>query len=511
MELHHGTEPHRLKAAASHWATLVWVSIAIVLPTLLLFALVARWTWNHFLQNPLLHDAGWLSATVYHAGLLPKNPSIVSGYHEFFSIHFAPVLSMGSLLSYLVPLGRVPYFCLYQAALTMPLGAVVPMLVGWHGHDRKLLDAILVALSAMVFAFNGQIAICVVFPHFEILVSSGLCLMLVGLALGKLPIAWLGICLTVITREDGGLHSAALIAAALGCDLSGRPWRVARRKLLLMFVFAVGCSMTAMLVQKLYFPPSDVFQSAYLGRPPYAHVTFEVFLQRFQKMFVYAGFVSYPFLATVMIAVAKRDARYLLGWLVEVPWWLVNLLAVEDLKSTFGVYTGFPFVGSLFWVAAYARCNQVDARTRYWLLPMLFAAVTANLGLFVRWPTRYLDLMKSLVVPKSLASGAVTNFASSMVKNPRTYGHLLIDPAVASWTLESIPAEDFRWHVADIRTYDGYDGATFFAREDWANATRKFLLHSPFKNCGRIRDTEVYCCLRPELPLPPQFVGPTAP
>jgi hypothetical protein len=473
---------------------------------LLFFGLVARWTWNHFLQGPFLHDAGWLSTTVYRAGLLPKNPPIASGYHEFFSIHFAPVLSLGSLLSYIVPLGRVPYFCLFQAAITMPLAVALPMLIGWRGHDKKVLDAILVALSAMLFALNGQIAICILFPHFEILISGGLCLLMVGLALGKSSVAWFGIILTVITREDGGLHSAGLLAAALVCDLSGKPWRVTRRKLLSMSAFALGCSVTAMVIQRLCFPSSDVFQRAYLGHPAYAHINFESFLQRFQKLFIYAGFVSYPFLATVMVAAAKRDARYALGWLVELPWWLLNLLAVEDLKSTFAIYTGFPFVGSLFWVVAYARRNQVDSRRRYWLVPWLFAVLSANLGLFVRWPpTGYFHAMKSLVVPKSLPSRAIGDFASTMVKNPRAYGRLLVDPAVASWTLESIPPEDFRWHVADVRTFDGYDGVVFFAREDWASGVRRFVAHSPFKNCGRVRDTELYCCMRPERHLPPQF------
>ena len=295
------------------------------------------------------------------------------------------------------------------------------------------------------------------------------------------------------------------------CDLSGRPWRVTRRQLLLMFACAVGGSAVTMLVQKFCFPPSDVFEHVYLGHPAYAHINLDSFVLRFQKLFVYGGFVSFPVMATVTIAVAKRDARYALGWLVEVPWWLLNLLAVEDAKTTFAFYTGFPFVGSLFWVAAYARSNQVDPRNRYWLLPMLFVALTASLGLFVRWPTRYLDLMKSFVAPKSLTSRGIADFAAAIVKNPRVYGHLLVDPAVASWTLESIPPEDFRWHLGDIQSFDGYDGTTYFAREDWASATRRFLSHSPFTKCGRIHDTELYCCLRPELQLPPQFERVTKP
>jgi hypothetical protein len=210
-------------------------------------------------------------------------------------------------------------------------------------------------------------------------------------------------------------------------------------------------------------------------------------------------------LATGLIAVAKRDARYLLGWAVELPWLLLNFLARQDLKSVFSIYTGFPFVASIFWVGAYARVANCNPQHRYWLAPLLAVAITASLGAYVAWPSAFVRVLKSMLGPSDTPSRGIRSFSADIIQQPRAYGHLYFDPGVASWVLESIPWQDRLWGVSDVRNFAGYDGTTFFAKGLWNPHLHSFLAASPFTNCGCIKGTQVFYCSRPGRNLPPQF------
>lgn len=470
-----------------------------------LFAGNAYLVWNHFLEGPFLHDTGWFSALVYRAGIFPKNPTIAHYVPDFYGMHVSPVISISSLFSYLVPLKRVPYFCLFEAALAAPLGAAVALLVGRDGQKTSWFDALLMALFALIFALNGQVLACIGFPHFEILISTGLCILLAGLASGHIRIAWVGLLVTVLAREDGGLHSAAFLAAAWVCDFLHRPFPVSRHKTQPLIGVAILCSVVAIVIQKTCFHPVHLFEDEYLGKPPFAHINMDVIAARFHRLFVEGSVVAYPLLATGLIAVTKRDARYLLGWLVELPWLLLNFFARQELKSTFSIYTGFPFVASIFWVGAYARANQVSPQRRYWLVPFLAVAVSASLGAYVAWPSAFIRVLKSMLGPSATPSQGILSFSANIIRQPRLYGHLCFDPGMASWALESIPAQDRFWDVGNDRKYAGYDGTTFFATGLWSPHLHSFLTASPFTSCGRIKDTQVYYCSRPGRKLPPQF------
>src|SRR5678816_4473809 len=73
-----------------------------------------------------LLDSGWLSAVVYRAGLIPRNPSIACDWATYFyGVHFSPILSVFSLLSYLVPLPRIEWYAVVQGLIYVPIGIAV--------------------------------------------------------------------------------------------------------------------------------------------------------------------------------------------------------------------------------------------------------------------------------------------------------------------------------------------------------------------------------------------------
>src|SRR5947209_4162927 len=88
-----------------------------VLPAALLFAGVARFILHHFfVRAPYLLDSGSNSAVVFHAGLFPHNAAIACSYApSYYGVHFSPLVSLFSLLSYLSPVGRIEWYAFVAA------------------------------------------------------------------------------------------------------------------------------------------------------------------------------------------------------------------------------------------------------------------------------------------------------------------------------------------------------------------------------------------------------------
>ena len=482
-----------------------WFAIAAWLPTVVVFWVAGCFVWNHFVEGPALHDAGWGSALVWRTGLLPKSPVVAHPLRDFYGVHVSPLLSVTSLLSYAAPIGRVRWYALFHGAIHAPLGVVTALLVHERGRKATLREGALVAVVALLFALDGQVIVSLVYPHFEVFASAGLCVMLVGFATGRARLAWLGLVLSVMTREDGGAHAALFAGAVVASDLLGRPFPIARRSALAMAVVGIIATVVALGVQKTFFPTADLFRAEYLGEPALAHLSGHEIARRFGVLCEHATFVPFPLLATVVVAIARRDARYLLGWAVELPWLALNLFAAQEAKVVFSGYTGFPFIASIFWVGAYARIAPRGPGLR-WLESLAFVSTVATLGMLFVAPGMFGFLGEHAVVPRRVAP-KVEEFAATLTRDPRSYGSLYVDPGVASWAIETMPLSDRLWNGNGVTSFENKDGAAFFLRGIWAGTVFPLLARSPFTTCGRIPDSEVYFCAREGKPLPPGFVA----
>lgn len=471
------------------------------LPVAAVFWASTCFVWNHFLTGPYLLDSGWFSALVYRAGILPDNPPCANSLREYFGLHVAPLLSIASLLSYVVPLGRVEYYCLFQGLIYAPLGAVTALLARAGGMDRRRRDACLVLLGSMLFALNGQVLACLGYPHFEIFLSAGLCIMLAGFAAGSGRLAWLGLALASITREDGGFHAAGFVLAALVCSISRRPFAIARRTLAVMLAASLLTSIVAMLIQHAFFEPANLFRHLYTGSPAYAHISAAELQRRLAVLPERAAFVVWPFVGTVGLAAVTRDARYLLGWLAELPWFVLNLLALEELKSVFSIYTGFPFVASLFWVGAYAQVGKEVLGQRRWLSPLALVSVLATGGMYWSHPGPLVDLIRRASFPVGVASAGLAEFAGHLERDPLAYGRVLVDRGVASWGVTSLPAECCVSSLTTMPGLNDFDGIAFFREGSLGPELTRFIATSPYSKCGRIKGTDVFMCIRPGKPL----------
>lgn len=480
-----------------------WMLVACAVPTALIFWANAAYVWNHFVTGGYYHDSAWYSAIIYHAGFFQKNPGNTSTVPDYWGIHVSLLCSFTSLLSYLAPVPRVLWYALFQGAIYAPLGTLVA-LTSPRAH-RTVIDALLVVAATVVFATNGQIVACIGYPHFEIFLAAGLCVMLVGLVTGRARIAWLGLAMAVVTREDGGFHAASFAVAAIASAWFGRAFPVPQKTLWAMAVAAFVASLACFGVQKVFFVGANLFRIEYLGDPAFHHVTAELVKKRLPLFFTEASFVAFPLLGTIAIAIVRRDARYLLGWAVELPWLLLNFFAHQELKATFTIYTGFPFIGSIFWVGVYARLSS-KTPSRGWLASLSFVSVLATVGLgVVTGPGHLLDVLRKSGRIETLSPAAST-YVHTLERNAGAYGELFFDSGMGAWVVDTVPERRVIFHPTRERPWDAIVGATFYIDGTWgSDFVLELLAKSPFRRCGRAVGSPIWLCYREGHALPPGF------
>lgn len=472
--------------------------LAAFAPILLVLYANAMFVRNHFYANgPYLLDSGWFSGIVYRAGIVPRNPP-TSEMPYFWGWHITGIVSLGSILSYLFPGDRVDWYCIFQAAIYAPLAVAMPLLVPAEQRSG-LRSALIVAACSVAFAFSGQVLTCIGYPHFEIFASAGIAIMLAALAMGRERLAWGGLAMAIGTREDCGYHAASLLVAVLAADYLGRPFPVARRRVLLMAGVGLVSTALMMFLQKRLFYTIDAFEIYITGRPAYAHLTGPAIAERLAGFGTKCGFIWAPMLASAVVAAARRDARYLLGWVVTLPWLVVNLTAFQPTKAAIAIYTGFPFIGSAFWIAAYGRVEEARTPGRRWYWPLVggaFVSVASFLGMLFSFQSQASGLLQDCFIPSTRNPAGIRAFARGL--RAREYGAVKVDPAMVSWALEGAQPADYL-SARDVKEgITSADGFAFFMTSD----SVALLSWSALPKCGRVPETKMIFCTRADRPLP---------
>lgn len=487
---------------------ILYFVLAGLVPSLVVGWANGVFTYNHFYAaGPYIHDAGWFSHTVFRQGLSPSNPPVAEGAAHYFSLHLSLIVALGSALSYLFPGDRVGWYCLFQALIYAPLGAAAGLLIAPQQRPTRALAAAGVGAAALAFAFDGDAWISMGFPHFEVLLSAGICVMLAGLATGRRGLGWIGLAIAVSTREDGGAHAATFLAALLACDLLGRPFPVTRRRLLAMIAVALISTAAMMLVQRTVYHAVPLFQNEYLGHPAYAHLTSAVLRARSAGLFDKALFVVLPFALTALLAGLDRDGRWMLGWLASLPWFALNFLAHQELKAQFALYTGFPFIASMFWVGAYGRAKYgPSARGRLVYARLLAVSAVSTLGAVVSFPLASRLNLASMTAPFDVDGPAVRSYAQWLRGSTELKGKVLVDPAMASWLTESLGGDAVNHGDTNRNDYVRYDAMTFFRFSQLAPFVHNILISGHFTRCGALPRTAIVFCGRNGSTLPPGFL-----
>ncbi|HTR54134.1 MAG TPA: hypothetical protein VMJ10_25755 [Kofleriaceae bacterium] len=484
-----------MTAALRRWLPRVVVG---VVPPLLLAVSIARYILNHlFARAPYLYDSGLLSGLVYRNGLLLPTPKIACNYADYFwEIYVSPWTALLSLASYVVPVGRLEWFAIAQGLSYAPLGLVVYVVASRLDPDTRLRRLPITFAAAVAFAFNGMVLWMVGYPHFEVALFGFACLTLAAFVSGRTRLAWICLALTVSVRQDGGFVVATALLPLLLLGWRGVALAMPRRRLVLAFAIAVAASVAAMVFQRLAFHAVARVTSAYLGDPPYAHLTADLLISRARHFLAMDQLIYYPFLATCLIAALRRDAGYLLGWVGALPWFLWDFTAVEEVKATFFAYGAGPFLIGLVWVylyGAYIARRRLPAAA----LELTFATVciSSTLGVYRGAPSIALTV-HDMVSSQRRDRAAVHAFVDAIHDHHALFGRLRADYAVTTLAMETL-ALDETWTPG----MTGVDTLAFH-RESAGGGLAMIpeLLANQLDVCAHVRRTGIFACTHDRLP-----------
>ncbi|MDB4962332.1 MAG: hypothetical protein JWP01_2331 [Myxococcales bacterium] len=472
-----------------------------VLPSLMLSLAVARFTLTHFfVRAPFLLDSGLLSGIAYRSGPLLTPPPIACDYAtSFYQVYVSPIVSVFSGLSYLVPVGRIEWFAFVEGLVYFPLGIAVYALARRVAPSCALRRLPITMVAALSFAFSGLVLWMIRYPHYEAATPGLLCLLLVAVVSGRTRLSWMLLAFTVSVRQDGGAHAALALLPVLYLKWRGTEMLPSKRRLVAIIVVALAASVAGFAFQRLFFVPADRMRAIYTGSPAYSHLSFSVVVERARTFVEICHVIYYPFLATVLVAALRRDARYLLGWAATLPWFLFNFVAFDDSKSSFAVYTVAPFLVGVFWVYLYgAVLTPPNRRMRAGALEAVFALVciSSTLGYYRAAPALLKPTVRDMAFSHERNRPAVHGFVDALRMRRADFGRLYVDYAVAALAQEWLQLGDL-WQPGVTQVPD----AIAFHDRAWGSglALLPALTAHHLDTCMHVLDTGLHVCSREPL------------
>lgn len=471
-----------------------------VLPALLLGLGIVRFMLNHFFARaPYLLDSGMLSGLSYQDGLLLETPKIACNYVDlYYDVYVSPLTSLFSALSYVSPVGRLEWFSFLQGAVYVPIGLAVYFVASRLDPASALRRLPITLVAALAFSFHGLVLWMVGYPHFEAAMPGLTCLALAALVTGRTRTAWVCLALAASVRQDGGIHVACAVAPLLFLSWRGVEMTPTRRKLVITIAVAIGISVVGMVSQKLFFHPIPRLSQAYLGDPLYSHLGMEMLARRAWNFVETKQLIYYPFLATCVIAAVRRDARYLLGWIAVMPWFLFSFLAVEEVKAAFFAYGVGPLIVGVFWVYLYgAHLAPVPRRLRAGVFEAVFAVVclTSTFGAWQAAPDGMRATASDMVFARPKDRAVVHAFVELIHQHRARFGRLHVDGSIATLALEHLEPHEI-WQPGMI----GVDTLAFHRDSPEAMVIMSDLIANHLDVCTRVRKTGIFICTRDRLP-----------
>jgi hypothetical protein len=320
------------------------------------FVCVVAFTWrlnanfvlNHFYDEGPTFDSWLFVGMLWHGDWRLTQPLAMGGW-SFLRIHFSPILIIPALVSHIVPIGAIAWFAAFQGAIHALLaGALLFVLV--HGLGlRRPLELIAAAFAALAYAFSGLAMEAAQQPHYELLIPGFAILFFAGLALRRPALTTASFVLALLTREDVGFHLFGLLFLVVAVEWLFRrhtPWRNPKTVYMLAaLAYAVGL----MVVRHTLFDVEGAFTRVYVGRPTYAHITWDVIARRLDEYWRERAYLYLPLLISVVWAVVARNPLTPLGFVAFGPWFVLHLFAVEESTSVMFIYYLFPFLISIAW------------------------------------------------------------------------------------------------------------------------------------------------------------------
>jgi hypothetical protein len=470
------------------------------MPALLPFAGVVRFMLKHFFVNaPYLLDTGMLSGLAYRDGLWLPMPRIACDYaNVYYDVYFSPLTSLFSLTSYLVPVGRIAWFVFVQGLVYVPIGLAVGLAASRLEPASAWRRLPITVAAALAFTFSGQVLWMVGYPHLEAAMPGLVCLVLAALLTGRFRLAWVCLALAASVRQDCGIHLALAMSPLVLLRWRGVAMPPSLRRLIVMSAVAVGLSVAGMLSIRLFFTPFPRLAQAYLGSPLYSHLSVELLRARVHGFIDGNQVIYYPFLATCLLAVLRRDAGYLLGWAACLPWFTFCFLAREEVKAAFAVYSIGPFIVAMFWVylyGAYLARRRPSAAVTEALFVLV--CIASTLGAYRAQPRPIAFAAREMLRSKRMDRDAVYTFIRAIRDHRDRFRVLRVDGPVAALAMEHLANDPRKEHW----TPGLYADTIAFHQQSYEKfSIAAGLTANGLEACTHVLHTGLVMCTREPLP-----------
>jgi len=272
----------------------------------------------------------------------------------YFGNHFHPIFFLFVIPSYFLPVSIVDNISLLFAAQSVVI--VLSVAVAVLSLRLKLPDHLasgLASLTGLALYFSAPNLAAMGYPHFEALFPPLAVLFFLAYAVGRPIAASVMLILLLLIREDMGIHLSFIVFGLVILELvwGNTPWK--KLRLLSFFgVIALLYSFVSFWIQIHFFPGHSQIPH-YINNPIFSHVTKQFIIYRVTVFFEQRSYLLVAFVLTSVIAFIYRRPQYLLGYIVYIPWLILNLLAVKNEAGTLETYHGYPFILALIWPVVY--------------------------------------------------------------------------------------------------------------------------------------------------------------
>jgi hypothetical protein len=356
----------------------------------------------------------------------------------FFRTHFMPFFYLTSalykLISFIPP---AAYLSILQGVWTGLLGLSAFIVCEQVGIALALAVSASTALCGPTLGALG-------FPHVELAIPGLLALFFSLRIKGRDLGAYTALALCLMIREDAGLHaSGVLVLLSIAQWLAGEPIKEVRRNVLIACV-CFGYAVLALGLQFLVYPAHvSSLERQYLGRPIWAHLTWQLIVDRIPPFFTGYAYAAGPLLILMMAALWKRNLRLLVGALAPVPWIVLSLVAVGP-QVGLGAYYSFPLIIGLAWPTI-AKPNSRFAA----VLQLIMASV--SIVLFAAWgaPDHDNAPWKRFWFTDFSRIGRYEAVLREAVSHRTELGRLMLDDAVVAFIPEAAMMDEWsrQWAV----------------------------------------------------------------
>lgn len=463
-------------------------SLAFALP----FAPSAVYALNHFYEvGAFFWDSGFLAyMTTFSSSwpmLMPEllhRPAGVASM-EYFQVHFHPIFYATTLLHQAVPfLPAGAYFALLQGLIPGLLGLAVYILCI---RSRSLALSLIVALAT---AFCGPMLAAIGFPHPEPLIPSLFLLFLALRTAGLRRSALVCLGVSLLVREDAGLHMGAPLFLLAGVQWLSSTSRQSTRQTFLIAIMCFAYSAAAIAFQHFAFPaPESSLKRVYLGDPVWAHVSWALIGERIVSLFVDKAYVTLPLVLLLALAAWKRNAVLAVGPISVLPWIALSGLQVGDgmpLQS----YYSFPVIIAIAWPSF--ALSLSEARLAIQLCTSLLSIllfVTLGHSNHDAAPWQRLSLSSVGVIGEYEAE------LRKAVGRRSEFGRLMVDDAVASLVPEALRVDEWtqQWAIDRLSNPD----VLIYKADAWDASTTKSIIEAAgLRHFCRIGNTPFWAASR---------------